>query len=242
MNAQTQAGRADRVPAKTVSEPTLKRLPLYHRFLKELPVAGRETVSCTDIGLDLDLDPTQVRKDLESVGIVGRPRIGYVRANVIEGLEQFLGGKNVNDAFLVGAGSMGSALLGYRKFEECGLKIVTAFDLDPSKIGTRIHGKHVLPLGKLPDLARRMHILIGIITVPAAEAQAVADLMIDGGIRAIWNFAPIRLRVPQQIMVHNEDLYCSLASLSQKLLMSLHPANARPATKPGTTATPTLSH
>ena len=227
MNARIQTGRADGAPVKTVSEPTLKRLPLYHRFLKELPATGRETVSCTDIGLDLDLDPTQVRKDLESVGIVGRPRIGYVRANVIEGLEQFLGWKNVNDAFLVGAGSMGSALLGYRKFEQYGLKIVAAFDLDPSKIGRQIHGKHVLPLSKLTDLAWRMHVLIGIITVPASEAQTVADQMVAGGIRAIWNFAPVRLHVAEQVIVHNEDLYCSLASLSQKLSKLLQPGAAR---------------
>jgi len=207
--------------AKTVPEPTLRRLPLYHRFLKDLQGARREFVSCTDIGLDLDLDPTQVRKDLEAVGVVGRPRVGYVLVAVIEKLEDFLGWKNINDAFLAGAGSMGSALLGYHKFEQCGLKIVAAFDLDPSKIGGQIHGKHVLALGKLTDLARRMHILIGIITVPAAEAQNVADMMVAGGIRAIWNFAPIRLRVPEPVIVHNEDLYCSLASLSQKLSKSL---------------------
>jgi redox-sensing transcriptional repressor len=206
---------------KTVSEPTLRRLPLYHRLLKDLQAAGRKTISCTDIGLEFDLDPTQVRKDLESVSVVGRPRIGYVTTNVIEQLEEFLGWKNINDAFLAGAGSMGSALMGYSKFEQCGLKIVAAFDLDPSKIGTQIHGKHVLPLGKLTDLANRMHVLIGIITVPALEAQGVADLMVAGGIRAIWNFAPIRLRVPEHIIVHNEDLYCSLASLSQKLSKSL---------------------
>jgi redox-sensing transcriptional repressor len=206
---------------KTVSEPTLRRLPLYHRFLKELQATKREYVSCTGIGMELDLDPTQIRKDLESVGIVGRPRIGYVLTQVIDQLEQFLGWNNVNDAFLVGAGSMGSALLGYRKFEQCGLKVVAAFDLDASKIGTRIHGKHVLPLEKLPNLARRMHILIGIITVPAMEAQAVADLMVEGGIRAIWNFAPIRLRTPEHVIVHNEDLYCSLAMLSQKLFAAL---------------------
>ncbi len=195
----------------------MKRLPLYHRFLKPLQAAKREFVSCTDIGLDLDLDPTQVRKDLESVGIVGRPRIGYVLTVVVEKLEDFLGWTNVNEAFLAGAGSMGSALLGYNKFEQCGLKIVAAFDLDPSKIGGRIHGKHVLPLNKLTDLAQRMHILIGIITVPATEAQSVADMMVAGGIRALWNFAPVRLRVPAHVIVHNEDLYCSLASLSQKL-------------------------
>ena len=221
-------------PFKSVPEPTLRRLPLYHRFLKDWQAANREFVSCTDIGLELDLDPTQIRKDLESVGVVGRPRIGYVLTSVIEGLEEFLGLKNVNDAFLVGAGSMGSALLGYRKFEQYGLKIVAAFDLDPSKIGRQIHGKHVLPLSKLADLARRMHVLIGIITVPAAEAQAVADLMVAGGIRAIWNFAPVRLHVAERIIVHNEDLYCSLASLSQKLSKLLQPgaAQRQPVSKP----------
>jgi redox-sensing transcriptional repressor len=220
MTAKPELKLADGLK-RVVSEPTLKRLPLYHRFLKERQADGHETVSCTDIGLNLDLDPTQVRKDLEAVGAVGRPRIGYVLSGLTNELEQFLGWNNVHDAFLVGAGSMGSALLGYRKFEQCGLKIVAAFDQDPSKIGGQIHGKHVLALEKLPNLAERMHILIGIITVPAAEAQAVADLMVSGGIRALWNFAPIRLRAPEHVIVHNEDLYCSLASLSQKLFVSL---------------------
>lgn len=206
---------------RTLPEPTLRRLPLYHRFLKELLGSGREFVSCTDIGADLDLDPTQVRKDLEAVGIAGRPRIGYVLANVIGELERFLGWNNTNEAFLVGAGSMGSALLGYKKFEDCGLKIVAAFDNDPTKIGTLVHGKRILALEKIANLAGRMHILIGIIAVPATGAQAVADLMVQGGIRAIWNFAPTHLRLPEHIIVHNEDLYCSLVSLSQKLAQSL---------------------
>lgn len=219
---------------RTVPEPTLKRLPLYHRFLKDLLAAGKEAVSCTDIGAELKLDPTQVRKDLEAAGVTGRPRIGYAVASVIDGIEEFLGWKKVNEAFLVGAGSMGSALLGYRKFEDCGLKIIAAFDSDPAKVGKTIHDKHVLPIGKVTDLAQRMHVLIGIITVPAAEAQAVADLLLAGGVRAIWNFAPVRLHVPENIIVHNEDLYCSLASLSQKLAKELqanppqHPATEKP--------------
>lgn len=202
---------------RSVPEPTLKRLPLYHRFLKEWQDAGHATVSCTDIAFALASHPTQVRKDLEAAGAVGRPRVGYVLEDLALALESFLGWDNVREAFLAGAGSMGSALLGYRKFEQCGLKIVAAFDQDPLKVGTRIHGKQVLPLGKLANLAGRMHILLGIITVPASEAQGVADLMMAGGIRAIWNFAPVRLQVPQHIIVHNEDLYCSLAALSQKL-------------------------
>lgn len=217
---------------KVVSEPTLKRLPLYHRSLKEWQADGWETFSCTDLGRDLDLDPTQVRKDLESAGIVGRPRIGYVLLNALDGLEEFLGWKNLHDAFLVGAGSMGSALLGYRKFEQCGLKIVAAFDQDPTKVGSRIHGKQVLELDKLPNLASRMHILIGIITVPAPAAQPVADLMVEGGIRAIWNFAPLRLRVPEHVIVHNEDLYCSLAALSQKLFKTLQADSPAPGSLP----------
>jgi redox-sensing transcriptional repressor len=207
--------------SKTVSEPTLRRLPLYHRFLQELQQSGREHVSCTDISLNLKLDAAQVRKDLEAAGIVGRPRVGYVLNDLVDQIESFLGWKNVNEAFLVGAGSLGAALLGYKKFEQCGLKIVAAFDTDDAKEGTRIHDKLVLPLAKLVDLTQRMHILIGIVTVPAAQAQEVADLMVSGGMRAIWNFAPVRLRVPGHVIVHNEDLYCSLASLSQKLSKAL---------------------
>jgi len=224
---------------KTVPEPTLKRLPLYHRCLKELRDAGREFVSCTDIGAELKLEPTQVRKDLEAAAIAGRPRIGYPIAAVIDGLEDFLGWKKINEAFLVGAGSMGSALLGYHKFEECGLKIVAAFDREPGKVGRKIHGKHVLPLEKLEDLAQRMHVLMGIITVPAPEAQAVADRMVEGGIRAIWNFAPIRLRLPDRIIVHNEDLYCSLASLSKKLSQALE---IGPSPAPGNRIAALISH
>ena len=97
---------------------------------------------------------------------------------------------------------------------------MAAFDTDPEKIGSNIKGKQVLPLDKMAGLASRMHVWIGIITVPATVAQAVADLMVAAGIRAIWNFAPIRLRVPEHVIVHNEDLYCSLAGLSQKLAES----------------------
>jgi redox-sensing transcriptional repressor len=189
--------------------------------LKDLLQTGKVSVSCTDIGAELDLDPTQVRKDLEAAGISGRPRVGYMLCNVIDGIEMFLGWKKSNEAFLVGVGHLGTALLGYKKFEDCGLRIVAAFDSDPDKIGRRINGKHLLPLEKMPALAKRMHILIGILTVPAAAAQSVADQMVEGGIRAIWNFAPVRLRVPERIIVHNEDLYCSLASLSQKLAREL---------------------
>ncbi len=210
----------------TVPEPTLRRLPLYHRFLKSLQEQGAQRVSCTEIGNELKLDPTQVRKDLEFSGVGGRPRIGYQLDELIAGLEGFLGWNNVNEAFLVGAGNLGAALLGYPKFADYGLNIVAAFDADPRKIGKSIHGKEVLPISKLENLARRMHILIGIITVPDSAAQDVADRMINGGIMAIWNFAPVQLRVPEGVIVHNENLYVSLATLSQKLATAIRSGEA----------------
>jgi len=206
---------------RAVSEATLRRLPLYHRFVKELAQIGNLVVSCTQIGAALDLDSTQVRKDIEATGIVGRPRVGYGVPDLIAAIERFLGWDNATDAFLVGAGHLGAALLGYRRFEECGLKIIAAFDTDARKAGTEIHGKKILPLDKLPDLMERMKIRIAIIAVPAAAAQGVADLLVDGGVRAVWNFAPVRLALPQDVIVHNEDLYCSLAALSQKLKLAM---------------------
>ena len=214
---------------RAIPEPTLKRLPLYHRLLKELPAQAGPAISCTEIGRKLHLQPTQVRKDLALAGLTGKPRVGYPIAETIDGIASFLGWEKVNEAILVGVGSLGSALLGYRKFEQCGLRIVAAFDEDPVKFGTRIHGIPVLEWQMLPEFVRRMGVLIGIITVPPAEAQTVADHMVAGGIRAIWNFAPVKLTTPDTVIIHNEDLYCSLAALSQKLSRELGVRPAKPA-------------
>ena len=196
---------------------SLNRLPQYHHYLSELKDKGISRVSCSLIGRDLNLVPVQVRKDLQYTGIVGKPKTGYSVPELIQTIETFLGWNNVNEAFLAGAGNLGTALLGHERFSNFGLSIVAAFDADPEKIGQWIHGKAVLPLEKLADLSQRMSIHLGIITAPAEHAQSIADEMIKGGIQAIWNFAPVRLKVPEYIIVHNEDLYSSLASLSWKL-------------------------
>lgn len=202
---------------KAAPGPSLRRLATYHHFLKRLQGIQREVVSCTHIARELKLDPTQVRKDIEITGIVGKSRIGYDVNLLIQAIEEFLGWNNTTEAFLAGAGSMGTALLGYGGFRDHGLDIVAAFDVDPAKVGQEIHGKKVLPMEKLADLARRMHIHIGIITVPAEAAQSVADRMIEGGIRAIWNFAPAALHVPDEVILENVHLSSSLAVLSSKL-------------------------
>jgi redox-sensing transcriptional repressor len=200
-----------------VSRATLLRLPSYHRVLKAYAAAGREQVSCTRIAEQLHLDATQVRKDIASTGIVGRPKVGYRVVDLLDAIERFLGWNNVTDAFLVGAGHLGSALLGYQGFGEYGMNIVAAFDASPAKVGRTIGGKEVLPIEKLPDLAGRMGVLIGIITVGAESAQEVANLMVISGIKAIWNFTPVGLELPESIVVENVQLSASLSVLSHKL-------------------------
>ncbi|HUD76166.1 MAG TPA: redox-sensing transcriptional repressor Rex [Terracidiphilus sp.] len=206
-----------RPEAPAIPQPSLRRLPQYHHYLKDLEAKGISRVSCSVIGLDLGLVPVQVRKDLQYTGIIGKPKTGYSVSELILAIETFLGWNNINEAFLVGAGNLGTALLGHERFSKFGLRIVAAFDTDPAKIGQWIHEKAILPVDQLSDLAQRMSIHLGIITTPAEIAQTVADEMVKGGIQAIWNFAPVKLKVPERIIVHNEDLYNSLASLSWKL-------------------------
>ena len=204
-----------------IPEASLRRLPIYYRSLQEMRIAGVAQVSCADLARVLGLDPTQVRKDIEMTGIVGKPRVGYLLDDLAFWIENFLGWNRPKEAVLVGAGSLGSALLGYGRFRSHGMEIVAVFDIDPEKIGQRIHGKEVQPLLFLPDFVRRTQTLVGVIATPAAVAQSVTDLMVSGGIRAIWNFAPAHIHVPETVILQNEDLYHSLASLSYKLEMRL---------------------
>jgi redox-sensing transcriptional repressor len=202
---------------RTFPEPTLRRLPVYHRQLKVFAAEGRTVVSCTPIAEALGLDATQVRKDIQVTGIVGKPKVGYQVDELIAAIETFLGWKNSSDAFLVGVGHLGTALLGYDGFRNHGLNIVAAFDSAAWKVGREIHGRQVLPVEQLAEMGQRMHILIGILTVPADVAQGLANLMVLGGIRAIWNFTPTRLQLPPSIIVENVELSASLAVLSNKL-------------------------
>jgi redox-sensing transcriptional repressor len=201
----------------TVSVPTLRRLPLYHDYLKRIEQGKVPSVSCTQIAEALSLVPIQVRKDLQVLELEGKPRVGFQVAELMRAIEEFLGWNNTTDAFLIGAGNLGSALLGYRGFADFGLNIVAGFDVDPRKIGKEVRGKKILPLKKLPDLVKRMKIKIGILTAPAEEAQSLAQLMVDAGMWAIWSFAPAHIHVPPHIIVQEENLASSLAVLSSKL-------------------------
>ena len=184
-----------------VPEPTLRRMTTYLVFLRSIKEKGREYVSAPHIAEELKLDATQVTKDLAYTGVAGKTRIGYDVVLLIELIEEFLGYKRTDLAFLVGAGNLGSAILKYDGFNITGLKIVAAFDTDPEKIGNKIGKVDVFHLDKFRNLAERLHVQIGIITTPAYIAQSVADLMVGWGIKAIWNFSPVSIRVPEGIIV-----------------------------------------
>ncbi len=200
-----------------IPEPTLRRMPVYMFHLKGLRAKGVMNISAPQIGRDLDYDATQVVKDLSYTGVTGKPRIGYNTYELISGLEEFLGYNRKNEAFLIGTGKLGAALLSYQGMEEFGIKVIAAFDNDTKKIGTQIGAVHVLGLDKFADLSNRLHISIGILTVPAEVAQKVAELMVKAGIKAIWNLTPTYLKLPDHVIVQNTTMYANMAVLVRKL-------------------------
>jgi len=200
---------------------SVRRMPQYLRVLREMKAAGRSVVSCTHIADALQLGAVQVRKDLAMTGIVGKPKVGYLTDELIGSIENFLGWQNTHDAFLVGVGSLGRALMGYPGLEESGLRIVAGFDVDPAKVGTQVHGREVFHLDRLYDLCQRMHVLIGILTVPAAAAQDAANMMVFAGIKAIWNYTPVQLETPPSVVVEDVRLTASLAVLTSRLRQAI---------------------
>lgn len=201
---------------KKISKFVLKRLPGYLAYLKSLPDTAPEHISATSLANALGMGQVQVRKDLALVSDGGRPKIGYQRQRLIEDIEQFLGYHNTTDAVLIGAGRLGQALMGYKGFDEYGLNILAAFDVNPAAAEGQV-SKPIYHIDQLEQFCRTNMVLMGIITVPAEYAQGVADKLIAGGIKAIWNFAPVHLDVPAGILVQNENMATSLAVLSVHL-------------------------
>ena len=202
---------------KDISKSTLKRLPIYLSYLKGIPGDSSEFISATALAAALDMGEVQVRKDLALVSNGGRPKVGYHRESLVRDIEDFLGYTNTNDAVLVGAGKLGRALLSYSGFAEYGLNILAAFDSDDVLIGTSKSGKPIMHMSRLEEFCKLNKIRIGIITVPAEDAQEVCDRLIVCGIQAIWNFAPKHLDVPAGILVQSENMAASLAVLSKHL-------------------------
>lgn len=201
---------------KKISKSVLKRLPSYLTYLKSMPDDAPSHISATALASALGMGEVQVRKDLAVVSDGGRPKIGYPRETLITDIEQFLGYDNTTDAVLIGAGKLGQALMGYSGFSDYGLNILAAFDLNPPVEKTE-DGQPIYHISKLEHFCKVHKVLMGIITVPAAQAQEVANTLISSGVLAIWNFAPVHLDVPKNILVQNENMATSLAVLSVHL-------------------------
>lgn len=194
-----------------VSKKLLRRLPVYLNYLKLLPEAV-EYVSATVMARDLGLGDVQVRKDLAKVSDTGRRRTGRLRKQLIQDIEEYLDFVTETGAVVVGAGKLGLALLEYDGFEKAGINLMAGFDICPALTMTG-NGKPVYPLSRIESFCRYFDVTIGIITVPTQSAQEICDFLISCGIRAIWNFAPVHLKVPEYVVVRSVDLAASAAAL-----------------------------
>lgn len=200
-----------------VSEPTLRRLPGYLFFLEKIREEGMLNISAPTIGKALKCDPTQVVKDLSVTGIKGKPRVGYNTYELCHALEDFLAFNRVNEAFLVGAGNLGTALMAYQEHQILGIKVIAAFDVSEERIGQHIGGIHVLKYNKLFNLSNRLDVKIAILTTPNSVAQQVAEDLVNCGIKAIWNFTHTNLDLPDNIIVENTSMSSFAAVLLRRL-------------------------
>ena len=202
---------------EAVPEPTLRRLPWYLSNVKLMKEQGEKYVSSTQISKQINIDASQVAKDLSYVKIAGRTRVGYEINALIEVLEDFLGFTLVHEVFLFGVGSLGGALLHDSGLAHFGLKIVAAFDICPDLVGTEINGIPIYHSDDFEKVMSQHAVNIGVLTVPINIAQEITDKMISGGIMAVWNFTPFRIRVPENIVVQNTSLYAHLAVMFNRL-------------------------
>ena len=196
-----------------VPEPTLRRLPWYLSNVKLLKQRGERYVSSTQISKEINVDASQIAKDLSYVNISGRTRVGYEVDTLIAVLEHFLGFTDIHKAFLFGVGSLGGALLQDSGLKHFGLEIVAAFDVNPALVGTSLNG---IPIFHSDEFAKKMQ-EYDVLTVPIEIAQCITDVMVAGGIKAVWNFTPFRIRVPENIVVQNTSLYAHLAVMFNRL-------------------------
>lgn len=211
---------SDQIPYRKkvkVPEPTLRRLPWYLSNVRLMSKRGEKYVSSTQLSKETSIDSSQIAKDLSYVDITGKTRVGYEVDTLITVLEDFLGFTRIHKAFLFGVGSLGSALIRDTGLTHFGLEIIGGFDVNPNIVGKKING---VPIYHTDEFLTRMKdsgVNIGVLTVPIEISQEIADYMVKGGIPAIWNFTPFRIRVPGNIVVQNTSLYAHLAVMFNRL-------------------------
>ncbi len=202
---------------RAIPEPTLRRLPWYLAYLKLEADLGADFVSSTQISRAINVSASQIAKDLSLVNVAGKTRVGYDVRELVDVLETFLGFKQAHQAFLFGVGSLGGALLHDRGLMQFGMEIVAGFDVNPAIIGSKIDDLPIYHIDEFPRKQAELGVSIGILTVPIDQAQHTAEQIVKGGIKAIWNFTPYRIRLPRHIVVQNTSIYAHLAVMFNRL-------------------------
>lgn len=197
--------------------PTIRRYPLYLRAINARINRGETLISSAALAQELDLDTVLARKDLAMAGVPGKPRLGYPAQKLAEAINRVLGWNKFTNAALVGVGSLGNALLGYKGFLEHNLSISAAFDCDPQLLGQLRHEVKVHSMDELSELVKKYEIKIGILTVPDCAANECARQLVEAGVLGIWNFTAVKLELPPEIKVQQVDLAQSLAVLSHTI-------------------------
>jgi len=200
-----------------VPDPSVARLSLYSHTLENLCRQGTRIVSSEDIAQGAGVFPSQVRKDLTYFGEFGTRGLGYRAKELLEQTRTILGVDRPWSLIMVGAGKLARALSTYRGFTERNFHIVAVFDNDLTKIGGKIEHLDVHPMEDLPAIVAQYGVVIGIITVSPAAAQETAEIMVANGLQAILNFAPVHLKVPEHVVIHNVDLSAEVGILAFKL-------------------------
>lgn len=202
-----------------IPEPALRRLPWYLAYVSLLRQRGVEYVSSTGISRGINVDASQIAKDLSFLDIKGKTRIGYEVKLLEHKLEEFLGFRRRHNAAIVGVGSLGRALMSDSGLANYGLEIVAGFDVSPALIGTSTtQGLPIYDVAELATRARQLEVEIGIVTVPVEYAQEAADEIIAAGMKAIWNFTPYRIMAPDDVVISNTSIYAHLAVMYNRML------------------------
>lgn len=199
---------------QTISKATIDRLPLYYRTLRLAQDDGMDIISSDELGRRLELTPEQIRKDLALFGQFGKKGVGYYVNELKFNVGKILGLDNHWNIAIVGIGHLGVALANYQNFIALGFNLVALFDNDPNIIGKTVNHVKVKSIDELQSCAKNLKIDIGVIAVPAQFAQQVADKLVKANIKGIWNFAPVKMRVPEDVEIVNEDLSVGLSRLS----------------------------
>lgn len=207
---------------KRIAESTVRRLSLYLRFLEEFEKRGIATISSDELAARGSTTSAQVRKDLSFFGSFGKRGLGYSVPDLLRRLRQILGLEREWQVIIVGAGKIGAALAQYRGFGQRGFHIAAVYDADPEKVGTAVDGLRIRPVSALAGDTHQSPPDIAVVAVPAAAAQAVTDVLVEAGIRAILNFAPQQLQVPDTVTVKTVNMAMELEGLSFALTNALH--------------------